>query len=541
MKDLKWIAIGSLIGIFLLLGNYLFESEQVLIKNFFYNLIPHEKKILTIGRPNYSISLDPATVIDIESFRVTVNIYENLVCYDKNGISIKPCLAENWSVSEDGLVWEFRIKKNVSFHDGTPLDADAVVFNFNRWMDSHNPYHSGQFTYWNMNFEGFPGIVESVQALSSDTVQIKLNKPYAPFLSTLAMPSFSIASPDAIIKYNEDLKYKPIGTGPFVFKSWEKNGNIILDCNYKYWGDIPKINKVVFKTIPNSNERMRQLKSGEILIVDDLNSNEISKLQDNQDIVLLRRTFFNIGYLAMNMNDPNLKIRFVRRAIAYLIDQKKMLEVAFDDSAKIASTFIPPVLWGYNETIEPTSYDVEYAKFLLDNIGLSNGFKVRLLVMDEPRNYFPKPLELAEFVKESLAAANIEVEIDIRPWEEVVKAGQNGDYDMILAGWNGDVADPDNFLYTFFSSENSKKGIVSNYSFYNNAQVDSLLTLARQATDKSFRILLYREIQKIIYTDAPAIPLVHTIPTIGINKSVKNYTTNINCIEPLNNVEIIKE
>ncbi|GAB6109623.1 ABC transporter substrate-binding protein [Fusibacter bizertensis] len=541
IKDLKWIGIGIMLALFILAVSNNLNQNDFQLASLFSNGFLHENKVITIGRTTNSIGLDPAVLTDEESFRVTVNIYNNLVCYGQDGMNIEPSLAESWTVSEDGLIWHFNIRKNVLFHDGTKLDADAIVFNFNRWMDSSNPYHAGHFIYWNMNFGGIPGIIESVRSLSSDTVEIVLRKPYAPFLSTLAIPAYAIASPDAIMKYNEDLKNKPVGTGPFIFKSWDENGDIVLERNNNYWDEKAKVDQLVFKTIPDSDERIKLMRSGEILIADNLTTKEISNIKETDDLILVNRSYFNIGYLAMNMNNKNLKIKNVRKAISCLIDQNEMIETAYENSARAANTFVPPVLWGYNETIKSTPQNPEKAIELLKSVNKGNGIDLKLLVMEEARTYFPKPQELAKYIKKALSEANIHVIVEILPWEEVLKRGHNGDYDMILAGWNGDVADPDNFLYTFFSSENIKEGVISNYSYYSNSQVDSLLTLARQATDKSFRNSLYREIQEMIFNDTPAIPLAHTIPILGINKRVIGYTTNISGIEPLNRVNLAKE
>ncbi len=541
IKDLKWIGIGIIFAFILLTISNFFKNEDFQLKALFDTRFLHENKVLTIGRTNNSIGLDPAVVTDEESFRVTVNVYNNLVCYSEDGMNIEPSLAESWTVSEDGLIWHFNIRKNVLFHDGTKLDADAIVFNFNRWMDSSNPYHAGHFIYWNMNFGGIPGIIESVRSLSNDTVEIVLHKPYAPFLSTLAIPAYGIASPDAIMKYNEDLKFKPVGTGPFIFKSWDDNGDIVLERNNNYWDEKAKVDQLVFKTISDPDERIKLMRSGEILIADNLTTNEMANIKETDDIVLVNRSYFNIGYLAMNMNNENLKIKNVRKAIACLIDQNEMIKTAYETSARAANTFVPPVLWGYNETIKSTPQNPEKAIELLKSVNKGNGIDLKLLVMEEARTYFPKPQALAKYLKKALSVANIHVIVEILPWEEVLKRGHNGDYDMILAGWNGDVADPDNFLYTFFSSENIKEGVISNYSYYNNSKVDSLLVLARQATDKSFRNSLYREIQQMISDDTPAIPLAHTIPTLGLSKRVTGYTTNISGIEPLNRVNLSKE
>ena len=170
------------------------------------------------GRGADSVGLDPAVVTDGESFRVTRNIYESLLEYKRDSTEVTPGLAERWETSPDGLTWKFALRRNVKFHDGTPFNAEAVVFNFERWMLESHPYHKGVFEYWKSMFGGFPGFVTSVKALDDTTVEFTLEKPMAPFLANLAMPMFGIASPTAIKKYGEDYFKNPVGTGPFRFK-----------------------------------------------------------------------------------------------------------------------------------------------------------------------------------------------------------------------------------------------------------------------------------------------------------------------------------
>lgn len=497
------------------------------------------EKRLIIGSANEAISLDPAIATDQESFKVTVNIYENLVEYEKNGVGVLPSLAESWKTTEDGLVWVFRLKKNVKFHDGTSLNAHAVAFNFNRWMNAESPYHTGHFSYWNYNFGGFPGIVKSVTALSEDSIEIVLSKPYAPFLSTLALPAFGIASPDAIMKYNEGFKYHPVGTGPYSFKSWDKGEKITLERNRSYWGEAPKLDEIQFKTIFSNKERMALLKSGEIHMIDNLLLEDIWEIEETENLQLYTRPFFNIGYLALNNTKEPLNKKEVRDAIGHLIDKEAMIKEVFNDFTRPANSFLPPVVWGHNETIKSLEYDVTKAKRLLRQAGLGEGFEIGLWVMDTPRTYFPNPIALAEFIKDSLSKGNITVNIQAMKWEEYIERIKDGGHDMALIGWNGDNVDPDNFLYTFFSSENTKPGLASNYSFYENPQVDLLLSQARQATDLEFRKNIYRELQGIIHKDTPSIPLVHTMPTIATRNSVKNYVPHIIGEEALDQVDLI--
>ncbi|SNS50535.1 peptide/nickel transport system substrate-binding protein [Anaerovirgula multivorans] len=543
MKTHQILLIFAIILFFSISLVLLLESPIINIDYVLSNISkssPDYKKLI-IGRANESISLDPAVTTDQESFKVTVNIYDNLVKYEKNGIGMVPSLAESWKTTEDGLIWVFRLRKNIKFHDGTNFNAHAVAFNFNRWMNSESPYHTGHFSYWNYNFGGFPGIVKSATALSDYSLEIVLTKPYAPFLSTLALPSFGIASPDAMMKYNESFKYHPIGTGPFSLKSWEMGEKITLERNRNYWGETPKLNEIEFRTIPSNEKRMMLLKLGEIHMVDNLVLDDIQKIDDSDDLRLHARPFFNIGYLALNNTKEPLNKKEVRRAIGHLIDKDDMIKEVFNYLTRPANSFLPPVVWGYNETIKSLEYDVDKAKQLLKEAGLSDGFEINLWVMDSPRDYSPDPIALAEFIKESLNKANITVNIEVMKWDQYIDRIKDGDHEMALIGWNGDNVDPDNFLYTFFASENIKPGLASNYSFYNNPQVDLLLSQARQVTDMEFRRNIYRELQGIIHSDTPSIPLVHTMPTIGARSAVKGYVPHIIGEEPLDQVDLLIE
>lgn len=540
MRNIKWIAIGSGITIILWIIVVLFgfETDSLIDKTKELFKENQEEKVLVIGRANSSLGLDPAVITDHESFKVTVNIYDNLVKYDKEGNSIVPALAESWNMSENRLIWQFKIRDDVFFHDGTLLDAQAIAFNFSRWMDESSLYHTGYFSYWNMSFGGFPGIVEQVTALSDEVLEIRLKEPYAPFLSILTMPAFGIASPDAIMTFNENLRQHPVGSGPFIFEAWGEDNTIELKRNDKYWGDRAKVDRVIFKTIPNKKERLEALSSGKIHIIDLLTKDEMETVGKDKDLVLISRPYFNIGYLSMNMNNEYFKLREVRQAIGHLLDRDRMMTEVFDELSKPANSFLPPVIWGHNETIKALDYDVNKAKEMLASVGLCSGFKLELLVMDLPRKYFPKPVLLAEYIRDCLYKANINVNVCIEPWEAVIKRRNKGKYDMILAGWNGDILDPDNFLYTIFASENLKKGVSNNHSHYRNSQVDFLLNQARQATDQDFRANLYREAQELIHKDTPAIPLIHTMTFVAIRKNVTDYIPNINGEEVLNMVDV---
>ena len=517
-----------------------YGSEISGIYNNFYSSFQYTKtgKKLIVGRASDSISLDPINTTDMDSVKVTVNIFETLVKYEKEGKDIIPGLATSWKSSEDGLTWVFRLRQGVKFQDGTVFNANAVEFNFQRWMDRSNPYHNGQFSYWNYVFGGFPGFVKSVTAISDNNVEIKLNKPYAPFLNTLAMPVFGIGSPDAIKKYGDEVYKHPVGTGPFSFKSWEPGKSIFIVRNDEYW-DIPaKVDEVEFKVIPSNKDRLEQLKQGIIHIADNLGPDDVAIIENDKNLQLLLRPYFNVGYLAMNNEKPPFDNRDVRIALNLAINKEDMIKEVFANLARPAKTFIPPLLWGYNEGIEESEYNPEKAKQLLARSGYPNGFKTTLWVMNSSRDYFPKPLQTAEFIKDNLKEINIEATIKTYNWDDYMNRIKNGEHEMALIGWTGDNIDPDNFLNTLLASENAKLGNAGNYSFYKNKEVDLLLTQARQTTDMVFRKNLYRRLLEIVDNDKPSVPLVHTMPLLAARLSVTGYSPYITGVESLENVDI---
>ncbi len=495
-------------------------------------------KKLVIGRANDSVTLDPACTTDLGSFKVTVNILETLVKYEKDGEQIVPCLAESWKSSEDGLTWVFKLRQGVRFHDNTVFNAHSVAFNFERWMNADNPYHNGSFSYWNYIFGGFPGFVKSVTALSDYSLEIRLNKPYAPFLNALAMPVFGIASPEAIKKYGAELGEHPVGTGPFVFGSWERNKSIILLRNDKYWNGTAKVDEVEFRVIPSSKDRLEELRQGSIHIADYLSPEDMDDIKYDPNLYWYLRPSFNVGYMAMNNEKPPFNRREIRIAINYAIDKDKLIEEVFDNLAKPATTYIPPSLWGYNESLKSYEYDPEKSRQLLAEAGFPNGFKTTLWVMDGARDYFPKPLQAAQFIKENLKKVNIDAEIRVFNWNEYLERVNNGEHEIALIGWTGDYMDPDNFLYTMLASENAKRGLGGNYSFYRSKVADQLLAQARQTTNMVFRRSLYRSLQEIVNYDAPSVPLVHTMPVLASRLSVKGYAPHMTGVESLENVDI---
>ncbi|PMQ01454.1 MAG: ABC transporter substrate-binding protein [Dictyoglomus sp. NZ13-RE01] len=497
--------------------------------------VPKRGGTLVFGRGGDSVKLDPINVTDGESLRVTHQIFDTLVKYKPNNTEVVPNLATSWTVSKDGKVWTFRLRKNVKFHDGTDFDAEAVKFNFDRWMDEKNPYHvGGEFEYWGYMFGGFPGVVKSVTVVDKYTIRFTLERPLAPFLSNLAMPCFAIASPTAIKKYGEDFFKNPVGTGAFKFVSWTKGDKIVLEANKNYWDGAPYLDRIIFRSIPDNSARFMELEAGTIDIMDGVNPEDVEKARQNPNLQVILRPSLNVGYLAMNMDKKPFDDVRVRLAINYAINKKTLVEAFFGKGlAMVAKNPIPPSLWGYNDKIEDYPYDPAKAKELLKEAGYPNGFKTTLWAMPVPRPYNPQPRKLAEAVQGYLKAVGIDAEIVTFDWGTYLQKTENGEHDMAFLGWTGDNGDPDNFFYVLLDKDNAVKGSAGNIAFYRSDELHEILVKAQTITDKKERTKLYEKACEIVHRDAPWVIIAHTTPPVVAKKTVHNYIPHPTGSEPL--------
>ena len=255
------------------------------------------KKILVYGHSGNSTSLDPAHMKEGDSTHVTVNLYETLVNLDEQGTTVVPSLAEKWESSEDGLTYTFQLRKDVKFHDGTDFNADAVMKNFERWTNGD----AEEFPYYGSVFNGFKGddsrIIESVATDGDDTVTIKLNSPQVSFLKNLTMSPFSIVSPKVFEQRDDEFESNPIGTGPFRYVEGKPNEAIVVVKFQEYWQEgLPKLEKVIFKSIPNNTARLNALIAGDIDLADSINPADRMEVADDADLQFFERPFMENIY-----------------------------------------------------------------------------------------------------------------------------------------------------------------------------------------------------------------------------------------------------
>jgi len=473
---------------------------------------------LVVARSSDAVNLDPARANDIESLEVAEQVYGRLVRFAPGRLEPEPDLATSWSVSSDGTVWTFELRPDVTFHDGTAFDADAVVFSFERQLRADHPAHEPDFV-WSRAFHN----IRRVTALGRLRVQFEIDRPYAPFLANLAMGPAAIVSPTAVKRLGSKFGSNPVGTGPYRFVEWIPGERITLERNDRYWDHPPRIRYLVLLTLPDSRERLQALESGAADVIQQLAPDDLSLVSLHPDLKLATAPASLVSYLAMNtqrrpLNDPR-----IRRAIAHGIRRDALVKLIYQGLGIPAIGPLPPNVWGARSDVVTYPYDLSKARALLAEAGwkAGTGPRLKLLAPNVPRQYMPAPDRVANTIKMSLAEIGIAVDVVLNDPEEHQRALWAGEHDLALHGWFNDNGDPDNFLYTLLDSDNAMGGRPSNVAFYANSWFHDVIGMAQRTTDRTERERLYSQAQAILATDVPWVPLAHSKVVFAVRANLK--------------------
>ncbi len=490
-------------------------------------------KTLVIAIGADQTGLDPQTVENNESGFIMSTIYDSIVNY-KPGSSVPgPGLAESWTVSPDGKVYAFKLRRGVAFHDGTPMNAHTVAEDVDRAINPQNPCYvlarKGVDTYDDFTFGTVKdGSVVKMDVVDDYTLRFTLPKPNAPFLSSLAMIWQGIVSPAATKQYNCDAGQHPVGTGPFKFVEAVRNDHITVEANPSYWGGRPKVDRIIFQVVPESATRMLKLERNEVQILADVPPSDYARVTGNSALKLYSQAGLTILYVAMTTNVAPFTDKRVRQAMNYAVD-KDAINKGLYGGATTASQGMPPVLWGYNKAVTPYPYDVEKARALLKEAGFPNGFSTEMMVYANPRGYNPVGgAKLGEAVQGYLAKVGITIKITQYEWGAYLDRFRHQPWEGFgIAGWSGDNGDPDNFLGDLFEWDTANnKPRLNNYTRHHNPEFDRLLQQGRQVTDQTKRAQIYMEANRILHDDAPGIFINHTNQVRAARASVRGFILN---------------
>lgn len=455
--------------------------------------------VLAVGQIAEPQSLDPAAVTALNDFRILVNMYDGLVRFRDGSLDIEPALAESWEISDDGTVYTFTLREGVSFHDGSPFDAEAVVFHFERMLDEEHPHHdTGPFP-----LAFFFSAVEDVEAVDARTVRFTLNEPYAPFLSNLAYPTGLIPSPTAIAASGADFGRTPVGTGAFRFERWDANTAVVVTRNEVYWDGAPPLEAVVFRPITDANTRVAEMLSGGIDVMMEVPPDSLARFADDEAFSVHEQAGPHLWFVILNTREPPFDDVRVRQAVNYAVDKQALVENVLQGTAEIAAGPVPPAFaWAYDDTLEPYPHDPERARELLAEAGVESATLTFLVTEGGSGMLDPVPMGTA--IQADLEAVGLSVEIRTYEWNTFlaqVNPGLEGKADMAQMAWM--TNDPDTLPYLALRTDAMPEEGGFNSGYYSNPEVDRLLDEARTATDQDERARLYREVQAIVHEDAP--------------------------------------
>ncbi|WP_339513766.1 ABC transporter substrate-binding protein [Pseudomonas sp. RL_15y_Pfl2_60] len=463
-------------------------------------------------------------------------LMNRLVDFDASSGKVVPSLAQSWAVSDDGLSYTFKLRPDVSFHTtdyfkpSRTMDADDVVFSFERMLNPKHPWHAfAQSGYPHAQSMQLPSLIKHIDAPDANTVRFTLTHPDATFLATLSMGFASIYSAeyaDQLLKAGKqnNLNSQPIGTGPFIFKRFQKDAVIRYNANPDYFAGKPAVDKMVFAITPDANVRLQKLRNNECQITLSPKPVDISVAAKDPALKVVKTNAFMTAFVGINTQHPPLDKPEVRQAINLAFDKATYLKAVFEDSAEAANGVYPPNTWSYAKDLPGYAYDPEQAKAKLKEAGLAEGFKTTIWTRPSGSLLNPNPKLGAQLLQADLAKIGITAEIRVIEWGELIRRAKAGEHDLLFMGWAGDNGDPDNFLTPQFSCASVESGL--NFARYCDPQLDKLISQGKLVSDQAARSDIYKKAQAIIQQQALWVPLAHPTATALTRSTVNGYSVS---------------
>lgn len=471
---------------------------------------------LTILCPTDAIALDPQLETSAAGARVYSNILETLLVMDER-MRIAPGLALRYEVVSPTRV-RFWLRPNVRFHDGTPFNAAAVHFSFERALRGQPPAR------W-ASVVSVPLTVEVVEDLVVDVVT---RESYGALPHMLAMAYTGIVSPSAVQRLGEAFSRAPVGTGPFRFVEWRTNSQIVIERNPDYWGPRAYLDRVVFRVAPEEGARIMALQAGDADMVLQPSPAQLPSLRRDARFTVHEVNGLRVVYAAMNTTAPPMDDPRVRQALIHAVDRQALLDHVLEGAALRVRSVIAPGVFGFKDMDldRRYPYDPAHARALLAQAGWSPGpdgimrKDGRRLTLDwlSMRGTFLKDGELSEAVAAMLREVGVEAVVDFRDWGAVFKEvrGEKLSRHLFTWGFVSMTGDADYSLDGMFHTR--RPGTVVNNTRYSNPRVDALLERARRSLDQAERGRLYGEVQDTLAGDPVWIPL-YTAKEIVLTRS----------------------
>lgn len=462
---------------------------------------PRRGGVLRLGQVGDVKSFDGPLISDNNSIWTMLLIYDQLTRPTVDGLNIEPGLATTWDISKDGKTYTFHLRRGVKFHDGSPVTADDVKFSVERAVNIKG-------SQWSFLFTGFQGM----QVVDQYTVRAHLSEPRAPFLSDVALFATSVLPKKLVESMGESFFQHPIGTGPFMFKSWTKGSEIVFVRNpHSFRAPLPYVDEYHNIVVGDDNTRTLQVESGELDIGLFVPPQLATSLKSNPNVVLHQDNFLDSHFIVLQNQRPHFQDKLVRQAMNYAIDKDVIIKKLLYGFGAPSGQAMPD-MFGYSPKVQPYPYDPAKARALMAKSKYPKGFTTTMIIDASTR---AADTPLAELVQQQLKQIGITVNIQVLDDATALAKTQSPNYDMALGYMTSDIVDPDELMSFAIVPHGGTNAI---WTYYLNPQVDKLAAQAAAITDRTKRQALYDQINTIHHDDAPMIFLYRT-PSLSVTGS----------------------
>ncbi len=464
-------------------------------------------------------TLDPALSNDNLSEAVLVNLFRGLVQLDPATLEVSPAVASSWTISPDQRTYTFHLRDDVLFHNGRRVVAGDAEYSFQRILrkETGSPRRTvlepiegaADFT------EGRASTVSGIRVRDDRTLEIRLARPFAPFLSTLTIPSLGLVPREVYDDPAKGYLRAPVGCGPFRFSSWEQSNFIALAAFDRYFGGRPSLDRVIVRIIENKLSALQEYRAGGLDSLDQPPDRGDDTLFKQLEPEIRTYPYIATGYIGFNLALPPFNgSAKLRQAINFAIDKKRICDSILPGVGIPAHGIIPPGIPGYDPDLAGYPHDEERARRLLAEAGHAGGqglAPIALWINTSEDNR-----KIAEAIQSDLKRIGVDLtihEIDWSAYLAAIEGSQTapGPAPMFRFGWNLDYPDADSILWTLLHSSNW--GPSGNFFRYKNPEFDRLAEQARAQTDPAARALLYRKAERVAVDDAPMVFLYYFVST----------------------------
>jgi peptide/nickel transport system substrate-binding protein len=465
----------------------------------FNNVFAVEKDVLVFGTGIDVATTDPHNWRTAPDLIAISLLYEGLCTMDVK-LNVVPALATSWEILND-TTWRFNLRKNVTFHDGTPFNANAAKINIERMREAPRS-------------RNFFGMIEDVKIENDYTIILKTKTPFAPFLKNLCHPVGTFISPKALETYGKDIGLHPVGTGKFIIKEWQPKLKMVLQRNDNYWGQKPKLREFVLRPIPEEGTRTMAFESHEIDLVNDPAPHKIVEFRNKKNVKVILEPAARTVWLGYNLKDQTLSNVALRKAIAHAINREELVKYVTEGLSLNADAWIPNIVQPINTKMN-YEFNPELSKTLLKEAGYPNGIDLNLWT---PEGRYLKDRQIAEAIQAQLSNVGIRTKLRVMEWGAYYDALFRSEHQLYIWGWAFQVGDPDAMLRDNFYSKSSY-----NCTSYKSQPFDSALDEAVTILDPQKRIAKYYEIEKILMQDVVGIPIYHKLNIYALWDNVRAF------------------